>query len=70
MNLKFMMLLNEYFVYVTVSRFQPIIGVIYVGVTNNLIKRMSQHKHKMFDGFTAKYNVDKLACYERFNLID
>ncbi len=40
--------------------------VLYVGVTNNLIRRNWQHKNKYFKGFTSKYNVDKLVYYELF----
>ncbi|GAB4458789.1 MAG: GIY-YIG nuclease family protein [Anaerolineae bacterium] len=39
-------------------------AVMYVGVTNNLERRVYQHKQKQIDGFTAKYNVTKLVYYE------
>ena len=38
--------------------------VLYVGMTNNLKRRMYEHKNKIFDGFTKKYNVHKLVWYE------
>ena len=38
--------------------------VMYVGVTNNLERRMYEHKHKLIEGFTQKYNVDKLVYFE------
>ena len=38
--------------------------VMYVGVTNDLHKRIYQHKNKCIDGFTKKYNVNKLVYYE------
>ena len=38
--------------------------VLYTGVTRNLVKRVWQHKEKVADGFTKKYNVDKLVYYE------
>jgi putative endonuclease len=38
--------------------------VMYVGVTNNLERRMYEHKHKLVEGFTQKYNVDKLVYFE------
>ncbi len=38
--------------------------VIYTGVTSNLKKRIYEHKEKLVDGFTKKYNVDKLVYYE------
>ena len=39
-------------------------GTLYTGVTSNLKERIYQHKNKIFDGFTAKYDVNKLAFYE------
>lgn len=39
-------------------------GTLYTGVTSNLIKRVYQHKHKLVDGFTKKYSVDKLGYFE------
>jgi putative endonuclease len=39
-------------------------GVLYVGVTSNLIGRVWQHKQKRIPGFTARYNVTKLLWYE------
>ena len=38
--------------------------VMYVGVTNNLERRMYEHKNKLVEGFTQKYNVDKLVYFE------
>ena len=41
--------------------------VLYVGVTNNLIKRVWEHKQKLVKGFTEKYSVDKLVYYEQYD---
>ena len=41
--------------------------VIYVGVTNNLKRRIYEHKHKLVKGFTQKYNVNKLVYFEQTN---
>ena len=41
-------------------------GTLYIGVTSDLVKRVYQHKNKLADGFTKKYNVDKLGYYEVF----
>lgn len=38
--------------------------MFYVGQSNNLIRRTWQHKHKLINGFTKKYNLDKLVYYE------
>jgi putative endonuclease len=44
-------------------------GTLYTGVTSNLIKRVYEHKNKVTQGFTAKYDVDKLGYYEIYNSI-
>lgn len=41
--------------------------VIYTGVTSNLQKRIYEHKRKMIDGFTKKYNLTKLVYFEQFS---
>jgi putative endonuclease len=40
--------------------------VIYTGVTNNLKRRVYEHKEKLSSGFTEKYNINKLVYYEIF----
>ena len=37
--------------------------VLYIGVTNNLARRMYEHKNKLIDGFSKKYNLCKLVYY-------
>ncbi|MDR1518082.1 MAG: GIY-YIG nuclease family protein [Dysgonamonadaceae bacterium] len=44
-------------------------NVLYVGVTNNLVRRIAEHKAKIDEGYTYKYNCDKLVYYEEFNLM-
>ena len=39
-------------------------SVLYIGVTSNLPKRLYEHKNGLADGFTKKYNVHKLVCFE------
>lgn len=42
-------------------------GVIYIGVTDNIVERVRGHKNKMYPkSFTAGYNCDKLVCFEEF----
>ena len=45
-------------------------GTLYVGVTSDLVKRIFQHKNKFADGFTKKYNIDKLGYYEIYDNIE
>ena len=44
--------------------------VVYIGVTNDLVRRCHEHKMKLIKGFTEKYNVDKLVYYEVFDDIN
>ena len=39
-------------------------GTLYIGITSNPVQRIWQHKNKMVEGFTKKYNVNKLVYYE------
>lgn len=39
---------------------------LYVGVTNNLVRRIWEHKNKIHKGFTARYNINKLVYYEYY----
>ena len=43
-------------------------GTLYTGSTDNLAKRVWEHKEKLRDGFTAKYNVVRLVWYEVYEL--
>ncbi|MFA4995860.1 MAG: GIY-YIG nuclease family protein [Patescibacteria group bacterium] len=53
--------MKNYFVYILTSRRN---GTLYIGVTNNLIRRVWEHKEKLVDGFTKKYDINKLVYYE------
>jgi putative endonuclease len=52
---------HEYFVYTLTNRHH---SVLYTGITNDLMRRVSEHRAKTVPGFTARYNVDKLVFYE------
>jgi putative endonuclease len=55
--------MNTYFVYIATNFTN---NVLYVGVTNNLERRFAEHKSKNFEGFTKKYNINKLVYFENF----
>lgn len=50
-----------YYVYILASKKN---GVLYIGVTNDLIRRVYEHKNDFVEGFTKKYKVKKLVYYE------
>lgn len=50
-----------YYIYIVANRTN---STIYIGVTRDIIKRVYQHKEKLVDGFTKKYNCNKLVYYE------
>ena len=52
-----------YYVYILASKRN---GTLYIGVTNNLERRIYEHKSDLVKGFTKKYNVDKLVYLEEF----
>ena len=44
--------------------------VLYTGITGDLPKRVYEHKEKLVNGFTKKYNVDKIVYFESFENVD
>jgi len=52
---------GQYYVYIMTNKYHT---VLYTGVTNDLKKRVWQHKEKLVEGFTKRYNVTKLVYYE------
>ena len=58
--------MKNYYVYIATNWKNT---VFYTGVTNNLARRMREHKNKLFEGFTKKYNVNKLVYYKEFDNI-
>jgi putative endonuclease len=58
---------EQYYIYLITNKENT---VLYTGVTNDLIKRVYEHKEKLIAGFTSKYNVNKLVYYEIFTDIN
>jgi putative endonuclease len=55
--------MKQYYIYIMASRART----LYTGVTDDLIKRVFEHKNKLIEGFTKKYNVTNLVYYEAVN---
>jgi putative endonuclease len=58
------MTMRMYYVYILASKKN---GTLYTGVTNDIERRVYEHKHKLTPGFTSRYNVNRLVYYEEFN---
>jgi len=58
--------MKAYYVYILSNRRY---GVLYVGITNNLLRRISEHKLKLVPGFTNEHGVMKLVYFETYNSI-
>ena len=56
---------HNYYIYILSSKS----GVLYIGMTNDLVRRLSEHKQKIIKGFTEKYNCNKLVYYEHYKNI-
>ena len=58
---------TQYYLYILTNKSN---NVLYIGVTNDLIRRIFEHKNKLVEGFTKKYNLRKLVYYEATNDIE
>ncbi|MDP2209813.1 MAG: GIY-YIG nuclease family protein [Bacteroidota bacterium] len=52
--------MKNYYTYIMTNKKN---GVLYTGMTNNLERRVYEHKHKLIPGFTSKYNLTRLMYY-------
>ena len=55
--------MKEYYVYIMTNRSRT----LYTGMTNDLVRRVHEHKEKRIPGFTKKYNVNKLVWFDMTN---
>ena len=53
---------EDFYVYIMAGKFRA----LYIGVTNNLERRVLQHKRKLVPGFTSKYNINRLVYFDTF----
>jgi putative endonuclease len=58
---------RSFYVYILASR---IGGTLYIGVTNDLIRRVGEHRLKLVDGFAKKYGIARLVYFEEFDDIE
>jgi putative endonuclease len=58
------LIVKQYYVYILASKKN---GVLYIGMTNDLRKRVFESKNNLVDGFTERYNVNKLVYFELTN---
>jgi putative endonuclease len=58
---------RHYYVYILASK---IGGTIYIGVTNDLVRRVYEHKEDLVDGFTKKYKIHRLVYFEQHSDIE
>lgn len=56
---------KEYYVYIMTNKSRT----LYTGVTNDLIRRVYEHKNKIIKGFTSRYNITMLVFYETYSSI-
>ena len=56
-----------YYVYILTNKNN---NVLYIGMTNDLRRRLYEHKSEQLDGFTKKYNVHKLVYFEEYSDVD
>ena len=55
---------RSYYVYILTNAVRT---VLYIGMTNNLIRRVYEHREKFVDGFTKRYQFDRLVYHEAFS---
>lgn len=60
-------IMKQYCVYILTNKTNK---SLYIGVTNNLPRRLYEHKNKLFKGYTEKYNINKLVYYEQTENIE
>ena len=57
----------DFYVYILSNKWN---NVLYIGLTNNIKRRIEEHKAKKIKGFTSKYNVGKLVYFEHFKYVN
>ena len=58
---------HQYYVYILTNKKN---GTLYIGMTNDLERRIFEHKQKLIDGFSKKYSLDRLVYFESFQYVN
>ncbi len=58
---------HQYYLYILSNKYN---GTLYIGVTNDLERRMFEHKNKLIEGFTKKYGLNKLMYFEVYQYVN
>jgi putative endonuclease len=59
--------MKNYYIYIITNKPK---GILYIGMTNNLVRRGYEHRNGLIDGFTKKYNLKRLVYFEVFNHVE
>ena len=59
--------MKNYYVYIVTNKLR---GTLYIGITDNLVRRGNEHRNGLIDGFTKKYNLKRLVYFEVFNRVE
>ena len=59
--------MKNYYVYLVTNKLH---GTLYIGITDNLVRRGDEHRNGLIDGFTKKYNLKRLVYFEVFNYVE
>ena len=59
--------IHQYYLYILTNKRN---GTLYIGASNNLERRMFEHKNKLVEGFTKQYGLNKLVCFETYQYVN
>ena len=59
--------MRDYYVYILASKRN---GTLYIGITNDLVRRVYEHKHDLINGFTQKYSVHMLVYFKQYKNVE
>ena len=59
--------IHQYYLYILTNKKN---GTLYIGISNNLERRLFEHKNRLVEGFTKKYGLDKLVYFETYQYVN